>query len=377
MLHPDGGERAGIGHYTTHLVTALVKNYPRDEFVLLSDHRLTDNPHLSAMRQRKNVRIVFFPSSKYKKYLPFGYSHVVVARALTKERLDVFHAPATIIPLQYRGPAVITVHDLAIYDHPEWFPPGQKFSKGLLVPASLSRATRIIAVSAATKQMIVKKFGTAAQRIRVVHEGVAAPQRIAVAAAAGVFEKFQIGSRFFLFIGTIEPRKNLQMLTHAFNDVMEQNFPRFRDVQLIIAGAKGWRYESIFRVISHSPWSGSIRVIGYVTEEEKQVLLQRALAFVFPSLWEGFGLPIVEAMRAGAPVITSNISSLPEVGDSACLYISPHNKKALRNAMLLLLTKSAQRKQLSQRGRERARAFTWQRCAQQTHAVYDEVVKRK
>lgn len=375
FLHPARGERAGVGQYTTHLVESLVKQYPRDAFVLFFNHHVTESPFLEHFRDRKNVRTVFFPVPHYKKYLPLGYAHVIVARIIAKMQCDVFHAPAYVLPLRYRGASVITVHDLAIYKHPEWFPSGQRFSKEVLVPTSLSKARRIIAVSQATKNMIIETFGTTPTRIDVVYEGVAAPSRILASRARAVAEQFQLAPRFFLFIGTLEPRKNLEFLVRAFGDLLEQTYPRFRDVQLVIAGAKGWNFEPIFRAISHSPQSSNIRVLGYVSEEEKNVLLQQALAFVFPSLWEGFGLPVLEAMRVGTPIITSRVSSLPEVGGDACLYIHPRRKKTLESGMQMLLTRPAKRKQLSERGVARAKAFTWQRCAKETHAVYDKIFK--
>lgn len=378
LLYPEQGERAGIGHYTTNLVQALVRQYPRSEFVLFIDHRLAQHPLLALLRKRNNVRVVIFPWSQYKKILPFGYSHVVVARTLAAARLDVFHAPAYGIPLQYRAPSVITVHDLAIYDHPEWFPRGQRFAKEVVVPASLGKARRIIAVSHATKKMIVNHFGTPAERIVVIYEGVHTPKQLRMTRTVenAFRQRFNLHDRFLLFVGTIEPRKNLEFLVRAFDNLIASTYPRFKDVQLVIAGAKGWSVVPIFHAISHAAWSSNIRVVGYVSEEEKQFLLRNATAFVFPSLWEGFGLPILEAMSVGTPVITSRSSALMEVGGDAVLTINPHQKKSLAVAIEQMLTRAALRKKYSERGIARAKEFTWEKCARETYLCYREVAEK-
>lgn len=372
MLNPDGGERAGVGHYTYSLVHALLPLTKKDQLVLFFDHRMPNNDMMKALAAHPQVQIVRFPLSEYKKYLPFGYSHVVVADALRKQKLDVFHAPAYIIPYQYRGPSVTTIHDLAIYRHPEWFPPKQKFSTAVLVPSSVKRSSKIIAVSKATAKMVQECFDTPKERIDVVYEGMSKTKKIAAKTRTAILNNVGVQKRFFFYVGTIEPRKNLESLVKAFDAFIEAN-PRYRDMQLVLAGAKGWKHERIFRSIARAHWSMNIRYLGYITAEQKTALMQSCMAFVFPSLWEGFGLPVLEAASMGVPVLTSKLSSLPEVGGDGALYVNPRSIPAIQKALTQLAKDSRKRTALGKKGKAFAKQFSWERCAKETYAVYKSV----
>lgn len=372
MLNPDGGERAGVGHYTYSLVHALLPLTKNDQLVLFFDHRMPNNDMMKALASYPQVQIIRFPLSEYKKYLPFGYSHVVVADALRKQKLDVFHAPAYIIPYQYRGRSVITIHDLAIYRHPEWFPPKQKFSTAVLVPSSVKRASKVIAVSKATAKMVQECFGTPKEGIATVYEGMSKVKRIAVKTRQHILNTAGVQERFFFYVGTIEPRKNLEGLVKAFDAFIEAN-PRYRDMQLVLAGAKGWKHERIFRSIARARWSMNIRYLGYITTEQKTALMQSCVAFVFPSLWEGFGLPVLEATAMGVPVLTSKISSLPEVGGDGAVYVNPRSIPSIQKALTQLAKDARKRTALGKKGKVHAKQFSWERCAKETYAVYKSV----
>jgi len=372
MLNPDGGERAGVGHYTYALVHALVPLTTKDELVLFFDHRMPNNAMMKALAAHKHVKIVRFPLSQYKRYLPFGYSHVVVANTLRKQNLDVFHAPAYSIPYQYRGTSVVTIHDLAIYPHPEWFPSKQKFSTAVLVPSSVKRATKIIAVSQATAKMVSDYFNADTRDVPVVYEGFSKTQKIPKKIRTQILNTVGVHGRFFFFVGTIEPRKNLEALVKAFDGYMEKN-PRYRDTQLVLAGAKGWKHERIFRSIARARWSMNIRYLGYITAEQKTALLQSCTAFVFPSLWEGFGLPVLEAASMGVPVLTSKISSLPEVCGDGAVYVNPRSNTSIQKGLSLLAKNSRKRADVAKKGKAHAKQFSWERCAKETYQVYTSV----
>lgn len=373
MLNPKTGEMAGVGHYTTYLVRALVKRAKKDTFVLFFDHRMPDRA-IKDLASKKNVEIVRFPYSQYKRYLPFGYSHIVVAQALKRAQLDLFHAPAYIIPYQYDKPAVITIHDLAIYPHPEWFPPKQQFSRKVLVPSSIQRAKKIIAVSQATAKMVRDLFSVAQEDISVVYEGVTKEKAVSALSKIRTRKKFNINERFLLYIGTIEPRKNLENLVKAFDQFMREHYRHHKDVQLVIAGVRGWKYQQIFRTIARAKWSSSIRVIGYVTQHEKITLLQASLFFAFPTLWEGFGLPVLEAASLGVPVLTSRVSSLPEVAGSGAVYVKPESVRSIQEGITMLVRQGKKRVALGKKGKQHAKKFSWEKCAAETMKVYTEVV---
>lgn len=369
LLSPLVGEKAGVGHYTYYLVKYLLKADQHNQYVLFFDHRA---PSVQEFK-RQNVKIVHLPFSEFKRYLPFAYSHVFVSQVLNRAKLDLFHAPANVVPLQYTRPSVVTVHDLAIYQHPEWFPNQQDFSIKVLVPKSLNKAKQIIAVSQSTANDIHRQFGIARKKINVVYEGYEPAKLPSKLAARQILKKFHLSEDFFLYIGTLEPRKNIAGLIAAFDTLVSRHPRRFKDVQLVLAGAKGFHFEDNYEAIQ-TVKAGSVRYLGYVTPKEKLALLALTKAFVFPSLYEGFGLPVLEAMACGTPVITSRVSSLPEVVGQAALLINPNKPPTLMKAIDQCLKQST-RTRYGRLGKQQAKQFTWQRCAEQTLAVYEKALQ--
>lgn len=374
MLNLEGGEFAGIGHYTSALVHTLIKQYKAIDFVLFFDHHMHQET-LQELQSYTNVHIRHFPLSKQKRYLPVAYSHGVVASALKRARVDLFHSPAYTIPLGYNRPSVVTVHDFAIYDHPEWFPDGQKFSREVTVPRSIARANHIIAVSAATKKQVLQHFGKPEQQVSVVYEGFTRGATVNKTRRAELRQARGIGERYLFFVSTVEPRKNVVRLVQAFDEFMEQNHERYRDLQLIIAGKKGWKSDESISAIARAKWSGNIRMIGYISHEEKVAFMQDATVFVFPTLWEGFGLPVLEALQLGTPVLTSNISALPEVAGPGAEYVDPFSEQSITQGLTRLLRSPQRRTSLAEKGKEHAKQFTWQRAGKETVAIYRSVLQ--
>lgn len=368
ILNPAQGEKAGVGHYTYYLVKHLLKLDHKNQYVLFFDHRVQSVHEF----QRKNTAIVRFPFSEYKRYLPYAYSHVFVSRALQRAKLDIFHSPANVLPMQYRRPAVVTIHDLAIYKHPEWFPPKQDFSVKVLVPKSIAKAKRIIAVSHSTANDIRKKFHVPEERIAVIYEGHESVRPLRKLAIHQMLQQYHLFERYFLYLGTLEPRKNIAGLIEAFDQLVKQHPRRYKDIQLVLAGAKGYRFEDNYQSIQ-TVQAGNVRYLGYVSAAAKAVLLQGATAFVWPSFYEGFGLPVLEAMASGTPVITSQCSSLPEVTGRAAMLIQPHSTLVLMHAMDRMLQRATNHR-YRKAGKKQAAKFTWEKCAQQTLAVYNEAV---
>lgn len=372
ILNPGSGEGAGVGHYTHFLVNELLALDKKNTYVLFFDSRLRDI-HVFA---RPNVVLRRFPFSTYRKFLPFTYSHMLVAAALLKERLDVFHNPANVLPLTYRRPSVITIHDLAIYKNPSWFP-GQVFSRHLLVPQSVKKAKAIIAVSESTKRDLRELFSTPGKKIRVIHEGVDV-QPINVKSkksSTNVHEKFHIRKRYLLFVGTLEARKNLVRLVQAFGRLLETSGKALDDVTLVLAGNRGWKSEEVFNQIKELHLEHRVKWTGYVTQNEKLALMRGATAFVFPSVYEGFGLPVLEALALGVPVVTSEVASLPEVAGPAARYVNPEEVNDIREGLSDVLTDQRLRTRLHEAGPKQAKRFSWQKCAAETLAVYRDVAE--
>lgn len=357
--------KAGVGHYTYHLVDSLLKCDNKNEYFLFFDRSFKDTKYF----KRDNSTVKYFPFIQYKKFLPFAYSHLLVAAFLGRQWLDVYHSPAYTIPLTYTKSAVVTVHDLAIYHQAKWFPKGQKFATKISVPTSVKKAKKIIAVSESTKRDINKFLKIPAHKIKVIYEGI--DKR--VKKNLKVKEKFGIKNKFIFFLGTLEPRKNIVGLIKAFNKLRGTSI--YKNYQLVIAGAKGWLFKDIFETVKDLKLSKKVIFTDYVSQEDKIGLLDAASLFVFPSFYEGFGLPVLEAMRQGTPVICSNITSLPEVAGQAAILVNPYKIKDISQAIQKVLTDRKLYNQLLGAGFEQAKRFAWEKCARETLKIYEEVAR--
>lgn len=374
ILNPDRGEAAGIGHYTYYLVKNILKEDRQNEYVLFFDFRMKREG--TQEFQQGNVKIRYFPFSSYRKFLPFAYSHMLAAAALLKERLDLFHSPTTTMPLTYPKLTVVTVHDLAIYSNPSWFP-SQIFSTRLLVPQALRRAKRVIAVSQFTKQELKNIFNVPSKKITVVYEGVSTEKIDLKDKNIDVRRKFGLPSKYLLFVGTLESRKNLPGLIDAYAALLKTKPNLLASLPLVLAGGIGFNGDDVLEKIRGLGLQHEVRYIGYVTHNEKLNLMAHATAFVFPSLHEGFGLPVLEAMNLGTPVVTSNITALPEVVANAALQLDPQNTAEIAAGIERILTDAKLRRQLTAAGLQRAKAFSWQTAARETIGVYKSLVKEK
>lgn len=370
ILDPERGEAAGVGHYTYHLVDSLLKIDQKNQYILFFDRGVGDAGYF----KRKNSQIKFFPYSDYKKFLPLLYSHWLTAAFLAKQNLDVFHSPASTIPLAYSYNTVITIHDLAIYENPKWFPK-QIFATRISVPQSLKRAKKIIAVSRHTASDLEKFLKVPKDKISVVYNGVEARRdldEVDPSAREQIRKKFNIPQDFILFIGTLQPRKNIEGLIFAFNRLLKTE--HLKNIHLVIAGQKGWGYRPIFKMVKDLALTKKVIFTDYVSPEDKIRLLNAASVFVFPSFYEGFGLSILEAMSQGTPVVTSKTASMPEVAGKAGYLVNPKRVEDLASAIKEVLTNKDLRKKMIRLGYEQAKKFSWSKCAGETIEVYKSVI---
>lgn len=383
ILDPGGkGELAGIGHYTHFLARHLLRLDDENRYTLFFGGKASRLLIAETLGASRNAKSEVIPLSRYKRYLPYAYSHHLVAGAFAKAGADVFHAPTGSLPLGYKGKSVVTVHDLAIYLKPEWFPGGQFFSRRLVVPSSLRRAARVIAVSHSTARDVQRIFAVPERKIRVIPEGVELlPPHEEGLEREPVLKRLGLEKPYLLFLGTIEPRKNVDGLVRAYASLAER-FPRLVEgVELVIAGTVGWKAEAVLKDIEAAnrrfgAKGPRIRLLGYVGAEDKVPLMAHALAFVFPSRYEGFGLPILEAMSLGVPVISSNVSSIPEIaGGGAALLVDPLRHEEIALAMKHLIEDPMKRAALGRRGLERSAEYRWDRTAGETLEVYEEAAR--
>jgi glycosyltransferase involved in cell wall biosynthesis len=302
---------------------------------------------------------------------------------------DIFHATDHLLPHFSRLRSVFTLHDLSFLHFPRTHTALNRWYLTLMMPHFLKKADRIIAVSEATKKDAVRFCGVKEETVRVIHEGVSASFQ--PASAQAIIEcrrKYRLPERFILFVGTIEPRKNLEALLDAHELLKRRSCQglepegvtnRHRTspperMALVIAGPKGWLGSDCTRRLGDLQRQGDVTLLGLVDDDDLPALYSTAELFAYPSLYEGFGLPPLEAMACGTPVVCSRTSSLPEVVGDAALVVPPSDEEALASAIWEVLLNQELRQQMREQGLRQAALFSWDKAARETLSVYRELV---
>lgn len=298
------------------------------------------------------------------------WEQLAQGRALRAVGADLAHGPVFVGPLMAPCPVVVTVHDLSFIRYPRLFRPANRLYLRLFTRLSVRRARRIIAVSVHTAEETVRLLGVAREKVRVVYHGVDPIFRPLPPEDVAAFRASRgLPDRFVLFVGTLEPRKNLVRLIEAFARSRAD-----AGTVLVLAGARGWYDEEIFATVERLGLSARVRFPGYVPNDELPFWYNAAYLFAYPSLYEGFGLPVLEAQACGTPVLTSSASALPEAAGDGALMVDPHNVEAIADGLHRLLTDETLRGVLRQRGLEHAARFSWPRTAADTVTVYQEAI---
>jgi len=352
---------AGINRYIQNLLRALPEAAPGWQLAAwVGDHRFRPSPRLA-------VHYTRWPTAN--PWVRILWEQSVQPWVAWQERLDLLHALAYVAPVVVSCPTVVTVHDLSFVRYPDGFRPLNRLYLQTMTRRSVFRAGRVIADSFSTRDDLVRLWGVPAERIVVVHIGVESEYRPAPAAVVEAFRRQRgLPERFVFYLGTLEPRKNVTAAVEAFARWVQASGDR--ETWLVVAGAKGWYYESIFARVQGLGLSDRVWFPGYVPTSELPDWYRAAEVFIYPSLYEGFGLPPLEAMACGVPVITSNTSSLPEVVGDAALLVNPYDIDAIADALARLLEDAELRQRLREAGLARARLFSWERTARETIAAY-------
>lgn len=287
---------------------------------------------------------------------------------LRMDRASLVHGPAHALPLAWKGPSVLTIHDLSFLVDASTFQTANQRYLRWAVASAARRATRIIAVSGSTREDAIRLLGVSGAKVDVIHEGAGEEFRVLPAEVVSRFRAEQnLPDRFMLFLGTVEPRKNLVRLIEAYAGLDRQ---AAGDCPLIIAGGVRPGGEMVLQRAAQLGVGERVRFVGFVPEEDKPLWYNSACLFTYPSLYEGFGLPVLEAFACGTPVITSNRSSLPEVVGDAGLLVDPLDVSALTQAMSRALSDVELRDRLVKSGLARSELFSWRRAAEQTLDTY-------
>ncbi len=364
--------QSGVGHYTERLMSGLAAIDPTNRYTSIvcrdGPGPPAGPPHLSRWA-RWSTRVSFDNHLVGDAWL-LGY----VPFRLYRLRADVYHGPAVFLPLVKLGyRTVATIHDLVSFLFPDTVPRKYSLYMRLMTRLAARSADRIIAVSRATKDDLTRVLGTPDDKVVVIHEAVAPEFALPSEppALAAVCRRYGIRPPYCLFVGNLEPRKNLAGLIDAFARLVGQNASP--TPQLVIAGTRGWLYKAIFRAVEARGLTGAVVFTGYVPPADLPALYAGAACFVFPSLYEGFGLPVLEAMAAGVPVVAARVGAIPEVAGEAALLVDARRPQELADAIGTVLADRALAAELVARGRARARTFTWEGVARQTLAVYESV----
>jgi glycosyltransferase involved in cell wall biosynthesis len=280
--------------------------------------------------------------------------------------VDLVHVPYLLAVPRSRVPLVFTVHDLTFLTFPDQHNRRTRFLSTLALRRASRSADAFIAVSEFTASEMMRLTGIGPGRIQVIPE--AADEAFRPTEDPGCLSRYGIDAPYLLYVGTLEPRKNITVLLHAFAALGPA------DVKLVVAGGKGWKYEEIFALVGQLRLTSRVIFTGFVPDEDLPALLTNARAFVYPSLHEGFGLPVLEAMQCGAPVITTDVSSLPEVAGDAALVFSPTDVEGLAAAMRRVLQEPGLREELRGRSLRRSRGFSWRETAERTAELYRRVL---
>ena len=353
--------RTGVGYYTEHLLQHLAREVEStgDEIVVVSNKPIdTQRPLPAHVRVHEGHR---FP-------VRIGWMQMRAQRALGAVRPDVAHFTNGMMPIGSPVSTIVTIHDMSLRLYPQCHPTRRLLLNRPLMHLAIRQAASIVTVSDSARRDLLRLHGIAADRVSVVHEA-ASPAFHAITDSTRldrIRSKYGLPPRFVLYVGTIEPRKNLPRLVEAFARARRRGIPH----HLVCVGPYGWSSRDLSRCIDRHGMSDAVHFTGYAPFEDLPVIYNLGELFVFPSLYEGFGLPVVEAMASGVPVITSNTSSLGEIAADAAVTVDPTSTEAIADALVRVATDAALRRELSDRGLRRAEAFSWTRTAKEMLAVY-------
>jgi glycosyltransferase involved in cell wall biosynthesis len=363
---------AGIGAYVRNLIAALLAQDSKNQYVLLTSGRATpEHPFPAA----GNVvgRNLLIPD-RYLNILWYRWRFPLPATVFSGN-VDIYHGPDFVLPPLGKGVRkVVTIHDLAFLEHPEYAVPSLAAYLRRVVPQAIEAADVVATVSHEVSRTVMQHFQAPREKLTVVPNGVGAHFRRITDPILLDATRYKFGLKhpLVLAVGTLQPRKNHIGLIKAFYQAQKKkNGP----AMLAIAGDQGWLYEETRKAVADLNLERKVRFLGRVSDLELVTLYSMADVFAFPSFFEGFGIPPLEAMACGAPVITSNTSSLPEVAEGAALLVDPHNIDALAQAITELLENEQLRDDLRQKGYQRAQQYTWAMSAHKMLAIYEKLYR--
>lgn len=364
-------KKTGVGGYLWNILGYIIRSNKNNTYYLdIVDKCDYSSPNLVI---EEGTKIVLF-GREY--FLINLFLAITYPLRLKKGKYDLVFNPSSVSTfLKFSIPNVVIAFDLTPILFPKTHTNKTYFVHKLFLPRTLKNADKIIAISQSTKNDLIKHLNIPKEKIRVIY--LATNENYKLLSKEEIDKirvKYKINHPFILYVGTLEPRKNIVRLIEAFYKARNNGGINHK---LVLTGRKGWKYKNIFNKIDELNLNKDVIFTGYIPDEDLPALYNAADLFVYPSIYEGFGLPPLEAMACGTPVITSNVSSLPEVVGDAGIMVDPYNMDELSNKITEVLSNNKLKEELSQKGLERAKLFSWEKCARETLEVFEEVIKKR
>ncbi len=361
---------SGVQYYTLNLLNNIKSDSPPSPNspeikALLSNSYKNTNIDNSIIQQ-----VNFNSQNRFKRVY---FENFALANYFKKNQFNLYHSTSYVLPISWKYTSVLTVHDLIALDYPEFCHTKNRTYFKFYLPLSIKKATKIIAVSNTIKKDIIKHFNIPDNKIEVIYHGIS--KRFKKVTESKVLnkvqEKYRLPEKFILFVGNIEPKKNLVRLLMAYNQLKKNNNIEHK---LVIIGKKAWKYKSVFKTLKVLKLDNDTFFPGYIPENDLPVFYSLADLFVFPSLYEGFGSPPLEAMACETAVLVSNTGALPEITGGKCLQVDPYSVDDLANGMNLLIHDVKLRQETIEKGKKWVNQFTWEKTTKSTIKIYNELL---
>lgn len=342
------GQKTGVEHYAKKLIQHLAKLDDKNQYRLY----LRSQPQDWFLKLPKNFEIKIIP-------FPLFWTQIRISLEMMFNPVDVLFIPASALPIIHPKNSVVTIHDLAWKFYPETFTWFTRWFLNWSTGFAVRKASKIIAVSEATKNDLLKFYKVSERKISVVYHGYD------IESVSNIESKIQLPNKYVLFLSTLQPRKNLEGLIEAFKQ-LKLDHPEVPH-KLVVVGKPGWKYESILKKINEN--RNFVEYLNYVSDADYRTVLQKAELLVQPAFYEGFGIQALDALVFGVPLACSNVSSLPEVAGDAAIYFNPHDIQDMKNAIYSVLSNKELSETLKTKGAERVKNFGWEKCAEQTLSI--------
>lgn len=368
--------RSGIGWYAYHIIKEMIK-LQRDDMTLIGT-AFDFNGRNNAKKSLEEVGFKEIEISQIMPYRAYKMLWDVVPLTYTSffSKADIYHFFNYVVPPKIKGIVITNIYDVVYKLYPETMAKSNLYILNREMGKSVNRASRIITISECAKKNIMEYLDVPEEKIRIIYPAVnhalfSKVQLTDSQTRSKVKAKYDLPDQYILYLGTIEPRKNIERIFEAYS-LLDKDLRK--EVKLVIAGVKGWKCDEIIKAPNRLNISNDVRFVGHVDEVDKPLIYNMAKIFVFPSLYEGFGMPVLEALAAGIPVITSNSSSMPEAGGKAAVYVDPYDSSSIAHNLMLLLSDENMRNERIILGHQHIQNFNWRSSAVRTSNIYRELV---